>query len=146
MSGGSWDYLFAKQDAEIFGDVDTLRAARDRLVELGISGNIIFDLNRIISHLDEARRLGESRQLRDVLYEMEWHDSADHSIHVLRHAVWQYNGARPCDHANCDEPQWSYCGWQDDDGVWCSGDVFQKHCLDCGSDVVIERKNVKRNT
>jgi hypothetical protein len=144
MSGGSWDYLSSKSATEILGDVDTMKAMRDRIVELGIGGNIVFDMNRIVSHLDEAHRLADSSDMRNVWHEVEWHDSGDHSLHSVHQAAWIYNGRKPCSHPSCTEPRWTYMGWQQGDGSYVSGNVYHKYCLECGSRVIIERKVTRR--
>lgn len=143
MSGGSWDYLYLRDPEAVFGDIETMEAVRKRLIEHGIGGAILCDLEELISHLRAAHAIGTARTMTDVLYELEWHDSGDHSIHVLRHAVWRYNGCPPCTHEECTEPSWIYTGWEDDKGRWCSGDVYRKNCLSCGSEIVLERKNIK---
>lgn len=142
MSGGSWNYLYAKDADEILGDVATMKAMRDRLVEHGIGGMILFDMNSLISHLESAHRLGDSDAMRAVWHEVEWKDSGDHSIDQLRHAAHAYNGCPKCTHPRCDDPTWVYTGWEEDDGR-VAGKELRKYCLQCGATIVLERKKAR---
>jgi hypothetical protein len=139
MSGGSWNYLFCKDADEILGDVSTMQAMRDRLVQLGAESTVVSDMKSIIEHLEIARLIGDSAPMRRVWKEVEWKDSGDHGIERVRQAIWEYIGSPPCEHKERTEPTVIYMALEDEKRA-CH--VRHQYCLRCGAGIVLE-KDVK---
>jgi hypothetical protein len=139
MSGGSWDYLYSKGVGEVLGDLSTMVAMRNRLVELGAEGAVVEDMSCIVNHLREAHRLGGSPGMREVWHEVEWKDSGDHGIDRVRQAIWEYIGSPPCEHESRTEPQVSYMAL-DDERRACH--ARYQYCERCGARIILE-KDVK---
>jgi hypothetical protein len=139
MSGGSWNFLFSKDADEILGDLSTMQAMRDRLVELDAEAAVINDMNTIIEHLEVARLIGDSAGMRRVWKEVEWKDSGDHGIERVRQAIWEYIGSPPCEHESRTEPQVSFM-WLDDERR--GSQARYQYCERCGARIILE-KDVK---
>lgn len=91
MSGGSYDYLYCKEPAEMFENVlyiDDMAATLTKLNYLDVAR----DMTRLSEYIKTAYNRIEvlSVQLRPVMKAVEWYESADYSKENVKEAVEKY--------------------------------------------------------
>jgi hypothetical protein len=97
MSGGSYNYLYSKDAADLFGDgsasVD-LQEMADRLAGLSWADDAAADVHDLLAvvRVQKARVDAALRRLSGVLQAVEWWDSHDTSEDGVRQALAEYRG------------------------------------------------------
>jgi len=95
MSGGSYDYLYAKEVDQILSATETLDSMAQRLEGLDMAGaaTAAVETRAIIAEIrrfeDDIRR--RSARLRDVWMEVEWWDSSDGSRGAVERVLAKYH-------------------------------------------------------
>ena len=91
MSGGSFDYLYCKEPAELFNYSETLKEMETALWEMG-ANDIAKDTQRLIEYVESARnRIGVLMDnLQDVFHAVEWYVSGDYGRDSLEKAIARY--------------------------------------------------------
>lgn len=106
MSGGSYDYLYCKQPADLFepSNVRNLEEMCQRFIELDYM-DVAMDFRRLIEYIKTACNRVDvlSVQLNELMHDIEWYDSGDIGVDTLAKSVEEYR--RGC------LPQ-TDCGWK----------------------------------
>lgn len=94
MSGGSYNYLFAKEAEDLFADDTELERMADRLAGLGWADDAAKDAYDLLAVLrTQTVRVDAARdRLRDVFMAVEWWDSGDSGEAGVRDALTAYRG------------------------------------------------------
>lgn len=102
MSGGSLNYLFCKEPAELFeyGRVEDLETAAAEAYNAGYR-DVAKDIYRLAEYIKSAKIRVEvlHEQLKDVLKAIEWYISADYGADTLRKSLDAYRAGRPVEEA-----------------------------------------------
>ena len=99
MSGGSYDYLYARFD-DVIGELDQhthLIAMRDRLVGLGYAEDAARETDEVLLMLLQLQALLKTRHARlaPVWRAVEWWDSCDSGEDEVKKALERYrNGEK----------------------------------------------------
>ena len=91
MSGGSLNYLYCREPAELFENIENIEEAEQELLRRGYT-DIARDVRRLIEYIQTAEnRIGVlSDQLRDVLKAVEWNLSGDYGDKTLETVLEKY--------------------------------------------------------
>jgi hypothetical protein len=91
MSGGSLNYLFCKEPADLFGYIEELEEVERELLKQGYK-DIALDVRRLLEYLITAEnRIGVlADQLRDVFKAVEWNLSGDYGDKTLKDVLENY--------------------------------------------------------
>lgn len=94
MSGGSYNYLFRDDLADLLGKETELREMADRLAGLGYAEDAARETEELLTMLRQWRIRAEVRvrRLSDVWHAVEWWDSSDWGEDKVREAVAAYQG------------------------------------------------------
>ena len=94
MSGGSYNYLYTKDAADLFGYAGDLEDMANRLAGLGYAVDAAkdaYDLLAII-RTQAVRVEAAMARLGPVFRAVEWWDSADSSEEAVQEALAKYRG------------------------------------------------------
>ena len=95
MSGGSFEYLCWKDAGDLISRDDLILKMGERLTELGYSdaGSATIYLyaytNALQLMIDKIKA-----ELEDIWHAVEWHDSGDSGIEVVKEAVEKWKQSR----------------------------------------------------
>lgn len=91
MSGGSLNYLFCKEPAQLFDHIEDMVQVEDELIRHGYT-DIAKDVRRLIEYVKTGEvRIGTlSEQLNDVFHAVEWYLSADYGEKSLLTHLEEY--------------------------------------------------------
>jgi len=89
VSGGSYNYLHAKDTRELFDAVNDLQAARDRIAGLGYANEAAQAVTELLDSIREFDQTTTDRMARigGVLRALEWWDSNDTDEDGFRRAL-----------------------------------------------------------
>lgn len=95
MSGGSLNYLYNKEPAELFHHLDDLEDVEYELLKRGAK-DIARDVRRLIEYIEAAenRICVLSEQLQDIMHAVEWRLSADYGEGDLLREIEAYRVGR----------------------------------------------------
>ena len=93
MSGGSYDYLYCKEVANLFENDEILQAMADRLLDIGAGSLAARDTGSLLVELEHIRLRFEliMERLSPVWKAVEWYDSKDFGESDVRAAIEKYN-------------------------------------------------------
>lgn len=93
MSGGSYSYLYCKDACELFEyhHTEQLEDMADRFLELGYE-DVARDFRRLVEYIKSAQIRVDvlAKQLKDLMHDIEWFDSADIGEESLAKTVEEY--------------------------------------------------------
>jgi phosphoenolpyruvate carboxylase len=93
MSGGSYNYLFTKEPAELiqYYNIEYIEEMADRLMQSGYK-DVAKDMQRLAEYCKSANlRIGVlSEELSDVMQAIEWCVSGDSEEDSIKDAVENY--------------------------------------------------------
>lgn len=93
MSGGSYNYLFCKETADLFcaTSLQDMEAIEAQLLSCGYK-DIAKDVRRLIEYINSAEnRISVlHKQLKDVFHAVEWYDSGDYGKATLQKKLEEY--------------------------------------------------------
>lgn len=91
MSGGSYDYLYLKDEAELMNHLGDLSDMADVLSRLGYEPEA-QDMLRLYEYIKSARiRIGVlQEQLKNIMHDVEWYQSCDIGEETLRETIMKY--------------------------------------------------------
>ena len=93
MSGGSYNYLFTKEPAELlqYYNIEYIEEMADRLMQSGYE-DVARDMQRLAEYCKSANlRIGVlSEELSDVMQAIEWYVSGDSGEDSIKDAVEEY--------------------------------------------------------
>jgi hypothetical protein len=92
MSGGSYEYLFIKDSAELMERIDLLSRMSDRLAGLGYAEDAANETEELIVIIRQAMNRIDvrARRLRDVWRAIEWLDSFDSTEEYVKDELVAY--------------------------------------------------------
>lgn len=91
MSGGSYNYLYLKDAAELMNHLAELYDMADELSRLGYVPEA-QDMMRLYEYVKSASiRIGVlQEQLKDIMHDVEWYQSCDIGEETLRETIMKY--------------------------------------------------------
>ncbi len=93
MSGGSYNYLFTKEPAELlqYYNIEYIEEMADRLMQSGYK-DVAKDMQRLAEYCKSANlRISVlSEELSDVMHAIEWRVSGDSGEDSIKNAVEKY--------------------------------------------------------
>lgn len=91
MSGGSYDYLYCKEDEELFKEVANIEDMSELARRLGYE-DVALDLTRLAEYIKSAKiRVSVlHNQLRGVMHDLEWYEDHDIGEDTLKERIEAY--------------------------------------------------------
>ena len=97
MSGGSWNYLYAKdiEDLMQYGNIETLEEMADYLNQSGYE-DVAKDTRRLVEYIKSAKIRVETlfEMLRPVFKAIEWYCNADYDKDRVEKAIEEYRNGK----------------------------------------------------
>lgn len=92
MSGGSFNYLYAKSPDELIEMTDTIKRMRDRLVELKAPRTCVEQTERVLDLIERFWSVMTVRisSLEGVWHGVEWYDSNDWGLDQVQEVFQQF--------------------------------------------------------
>jgi hypothetical protein len=101
MPGGSWNYLYSKEDLDLVEDnvINDLERVAVRLTKIAYAKAVAKDVKECIALLRLSLRLIteadiKKKALTDILKTLEWWDSCDSSEEDFKNAITTYLGEK----------------------------------------------------
>lgn len=97
MSGGSLNYLYLKDAAELMNAVADLEAVEAELLSTFGAKDVAKDVRRLIEYINSANnRISVlAEQLSEVMHAIEWYDSGDYGRDSVNRCLNDYRGEVP---------------------------------------------------
>ena len=91
MSGGSFNYLYCKEPADMMNEVTTIEDMSESCIRMGYA-DIAKDLTRLAEYIKSAYIRIEvlTEQLSEVMRAVEWYQSCDIGEESLAKAIEKY--------------------------------------------------------
>lgn len=143
MSGGSFDYLFSKETAELLEDynIGNIEEMADRLMQSGYK-DVAKDMQRLAEYCKSANlRISVlSEELSDVMHAIEWCASGDWGEDRIFNAVEKYrNRGEACGSCEsgggCEDSGSREAGICPKKGQWIiNSDRYYPYCSRCNNE------------
>lgn len=94
MSGGSLNYLYFKDAAELMNAVADLEVVEAELLHTFEAKDVAKDVRRLIEYINSANnRISVlAEQLKEVMHAIEWYDSGDYGRESVNRCLNDYRG------------------------------------------------------